>query len=114
MFDHCFRMEICTCFSHAADVKYRGKNSCHQQHMAWIGYVALMPRIPDMFQHRQELREKVPDGSDKAARKMELSQVFPGFFSCNSFCCFLDKDLPSLRDCEELFLVSALLSHNSV
>lgn len=45
IFDHSIRIEFLACFSHAADIKYRREDACHQQDMALISDIALVAWI---------------------------------------------------------------------
>ena len=58
VFYYYFRIEFLTCFSHAADVKYRGKDPCHQQDLALVSDIPLVTRIPDLLQQGQQVGEK--------------------------------------------------------
>ena len=61
VFYHDLRIEFFTCFSHAADVKYSGKNPCHQQDLALVSDIPLVTRIPDLLQQGQQAGEETVD-----------------------------------------------------
>ena len=49
VFNYDIRIEFFTCFSHTADVKYRGKDTGHKKHSRWIGDIVLISGIRQFF-----------------------------------------------------------------
>ena len=85
VFYYYFRIEFLTCFSHAADVKYSGKDTSHKKYDTWVCNVALVPRIWQLPEHRHESRKEVSYDPGQLTGKVKLFHVFPGFFSCGFY-----------------------------
>ena len=46
---YCFGIKLLACASHAADVKYRRKDTGHEKYDIWIGNIALVPGVFRLF-----------------------------------------------------------------
>ncbi len=81
--DHSVGIEFLACLSHAADIKYGGKDARHEEYGVGIGDITLVSRVFCLPEQADQAREKMFYDFCQFYSKMKLFQMLSFFSSCN-------------------------------